>query len=513
MLLVNINAQSILNYKYLFTETYTLKEVRFVRDMQLNKLVLNVKEYNKIVKFLKSKLRYKNIDLHIELSRLFCSSNDYVIKYIDTCLMMIYKTEDFLLLDVDTLEKILLRSSLLVTSEIDVYHVAKEWIGYNLKKRGKFTKRLLQTIRLPLLGKSTLKKILKVKDSSFKKNKDFCSAVNEVLNNTDFCKNKSNNHLTTRYCGHKFLDILCFGGIVNNAVEGQVAIGNITRINNFDGFKSSEVVSSLVKNRHESKVVHIRGNYYIFCGANSKYGDAVTEVEMYSLHTKACKVVADVGDAHEILDNFWYYAVCGYTDKIYLLGGLDEVQLDYCIEFDTNKHSWRHKSSMDEVKEDPAACVFEERIIVTGGKQYEYEDFVHVNLNDVENYRAINTVEAYDPIQDAWKPLPSMNFTRCRHEMVAVRKKLFVIGGGTQMNEVYDSTSQRFTVLKQPLNVPGKGLNNVFASFSIGSKLFVYFDCSSSVFSYDVIKKEWKGEARGPMKHLTKFSAIAAPRL
>ena len=106
-----------------------------------------------------------------------------------------------------------------------------------------------------------------------------------------------------------------------------------------------------------------------------------------------------------------------------------------------------------------------------------------------------------------------MNFTRCRHEMVAVRKKLFVIGGGTKMNEVYDSTSQRFTVLKQRLTVKGDGWYNVFASFSIGSKLFVYFNCSSSVFSYDVIEKEWHEESCEPIKHLTKFSAIPASRL
>ena len=244
LLVANINAQTILSYKNLFTETFSLKELRFVKDMQLNKLVLNVDEHNKIVKFLKSKFKNKNIDIHIELLRLFCSSADYVMKYIDTCLMMIYKTEDFLLLDVDSVEKILLRSSLLVTSEIDVYHVAKEWISYNLKKRGKFTKRLLQTVRFPLLEKNALKKILKINWSSFTRSKHFRSAVKEVLNDTDFYGNKSNNNFTTRYCGHDNLDVLCFGGIVNEMVNDEIPNSDITRINNYGGFKSFEVVSS-----------------------------------------------------------------------------------------------------------------------------------------------------------------------------------------------------------------------------------------------------------------------------
>ena len=112
--------------------------------MHLNKLVLDVNEHNKIVKCLKSKIRYNNVSIHLKLSKLFCSANDYALKYVDcNYVMAIFKTADFLRSDVDSLEKILARSSLFVTSEIDVYHVAKEWIGHSLKKRGKFTKRLL----------------------------------------------------------------------------------------------------------------------------------------------------------------------------------------------------------------------------------------------------------------------------------------------------------------------------------------------------------------------------------
>ena len=104
-------------------------------------------------------------------------------------------------------------------------------------------------------------------------------------------------------------------------------------------------------------------------------------------------------------------------------------------------------------------------------------------MNDERSHRSINTVKGYNPIDDTWKRLPNMNFTRCRQEMVTVNKKLFVIGGGTEMNEVYDSTSGRFTVLKKPLSVNGTDRNNTVASFSFVSNLFIYFDGSSSLFS------------------------------
>ena len=42
-----------------------------------------------------------------------------------------------------------------------------------------------------------------------------------------------------------------------------------------------------------------------------------------------------------MINIFWCYAVCGFADKIYLLGGYDDyiLEADYCIEFDTKDWS------------------------------------------------------------------------------------------------------------------------------------------------------------------------------
>ena len=480
--------------------------------MQLNKLVLDVNEHNKIVECLKCKMRYTNISIHLKLSKVFYSASDYAFKYIDCCLMTIYKTTDFLQLDVDLLEKILGSSGLLVTSEIDVYHVAKEWIGHKLKKRGKFTKRLLQKIRTPLLSRRTLEEILKIDDLSFAVNKEFCLAINETLSNNDSYKNKSNKYLATRYCSHNQFDVLCFGGLKPRMlIYGFKSVDNkIKRIDNSDGFKSSEVVSSLVKERCDCKVVHIRGNFYIFVGSD-KNGYSPREVEKYNLFTKSCEVIATLDDVDD--HEYKSFALCGFADKIYLLGGYSDVEKDYCVEFDTNKHSWEFKSGMQDERENPAACVFEEKIIVSGGMLFDAGEFARVNRYDEHEFRAISTAEAYDPIQDYWELLPDMNFTRCKHVMVAVHNKLFVIGGGTEQNEVYDSTSGRFTVLKPPLSLHDTRENNAYSCFSVGSKLFVCFSNSTSAFSYDVTTREWCEEPWELVRHLSYFSATAAPRL
>ena len=41
--------------------------------------------------------------------------------------------------------------------------------------------------------------------------------------------------------------------------------------------------------------------------------------------------------------------------------------------------------------------------------------------------------------------------TRCRHKSVTMRNKLFVIGGGTDTCEVYDSACKQFLDIKQPV--------------------------------------------------------------
>ena len=264
-----------------------------------------------------------------------------------------------------------------------MYQVAKEWIGHDLKKRGKFTKRLLQKIRFPLLGRNTLENVLKTNGSSFKKNKDFRLAVNEIIADINRCKNKSNKSLTARYCCNDRLDIFGFGGheLRLMATGGRASVeksvvNKIQRIENSDGFNSSLVVSSLVEKRYKSKVVYLRGNLYIFGGTDGSNGMSawyddriIQKVEMYSLLKKECKVVADITDVND--QYLWLYAVCGFADKIYLLGGYDDdiVEADYCIEFDTTYFSWRQKSPMHDNRENPSACVFEERIIVSGGMQ------------------------------------------------------------------------------------------------------------------------------------------------
>ena len=233
---------------------------------------------------------------------------------------------------------------------------------------------------------------------------------------------------------------------------------------------------------------------------------------MYSHLDKTCKVVANI---EKINDNgLENYAICGFMDKIYLIGGSNDFISDLCIEFDTNDFSWKHKSKMLERRIDSAACVFEEQIIVSGGMHFTGDDFVNfVNFYEHDNHQTLNTVEAYDPTDDTWTKFSTMHYSRCCHKSVVVKNKLFVISGGTNINEIYDSTSKKFAILRPSMDLYDLRENYPIAIFKVSHKLFFYFTGSPSIFCFDTKKGEWYKKPGKITKHLYFFSAIQVPRL
>ena len=170
---------------------------------------------------------------------------------------------------------------------------------------------------------------------------------------------------------------------------------------------------------------------------------------------------------------------------------------------------------MIERREDPAACVFEDKIIVSGGMQQTDEDFINaVNYYDEENYQATNKVEAYDPIDDTRTEFPNMNYSRCLHKSVVVKNKLFVIAGGTYINEVYDSNTKK---LKSSLilnhHTCTEYLHLILLRLSVlPHKLFTFYQ-GSNIHCFDTVIGKWNENSSEPTKNLSFFSAIQVPRL
>ena len=116
----------------LITGKVTLQELQIVQAIQLNKLVLNNNEEQKPIKYFKDKMVHENFCMHLTILKTFFTSSKYALVYMDSWFLIILETDNFLKLEVNLLEEILSRSSLLVTTEIEVYQVVAKWINYNL---------------------------------------------------------------------------------------------------------------------------------------------------------------------------------------------------------------------------------------------------------------------------------------------------------------------------------------------------------------------------------------------
>ena len=168
---------------------------------------------------------------------------------------------------------------------------------------------------------------------------------------------------------------------------------------------------------------------------------------------------------------------------------------------------------MREARESPSSCVFEGRIIVTGGLQ-DNEDGTDVNFYDDADLGlvATKTCESFDPVLNVWKNFAKMNFSRCCHKSIVISNKFYVIGGGTEVSEVYDSTCNKFTLLKRPvMQVHKKLLVNPVAAFSLGSEIYIFGKKSLIVLVFNYKTNEWYKKPRQALKSIRKFALVNVP--
>ena len=160
------------------------------------------------------------------------------------------------------------------------------------------------------------------------------------------------------------------------------------------------------------------------------------------------------------------------------------------------------KEVVNEIRRHASCAVFKGRIVVCGGQ--------------IDFSNSSNTVEAYDHVADSWSHMPSMIERRNNHKFVAITNKLCVVRGGNTTCEVFDSTCNKFVLIKPPQLYFQEYLNIPAEVISIGSKLLLFCDridrYSKSILFYDVDNDEWSEESwkarRNTNKYLSNFSCV-----
>ena len=110
------------------------KITEIIKVIRFNKLSLNGIAVTTTCTILKDKLQIINAVSVYHFSNLFNlpSLKNLTLSYIERCFTIVSDNKSFLELDYNFIYKILASSKLLITSEIEVFKVAKRWLNHNI---------------------------------------------------------------------------------------------------------------------------------------------------------------------------------------------------------------------------------------------------------------------------------------------------------------------------------------------------------------------------------------------
>ena len=441
----------------------------------------------------KNKVKLQNVVTYYQFAKIFKLGilDKDTLSYIESCFTMVTKSHNFLHLDYVFVDKILSSSDLEITSELEVMNAAEKWIIYNYEERNKFTEQLLLKVRLHLLSKPVLKNISSESynthgSSVFQRNEECILLIKNILQNKDSVyQNKSFRFHATRYCTQNKFNILICGGM-NTTTSNldcnvvQVDGEKLDSIKLFTQFPKCKYIQGL----------NVNGNFYLLsCIANNI---KAINVQVYCPITNSWKNVSTISE------NLMESSVCAFMYNIFIIGGRDQNNgaAHPSLKLNTDSCEKKYIERTNEARLDATSTVYEGRIVVSGG------------FDDVNN--VLNTVEVYDHVDNTWSYMSNMIYGRCLHSLVAVRNKLYVFGGLTETSEVFDSYSNKFSLLKPLENM---GNYNIEGAISIGCKILIFREKSTNVACYDLDKDDWSEETFEVTKNIVSFLCLKIPKI
>ena len=418
--------------------------------------------------------------------------------FIERCFTTVICSTNFLEMDFVLISRVLASSHLNIDSELQIYSAAEAWLSHNVNERGKYSTNVLLKTRFNLLSDHALKFLLS-KNSSFHNNVEVVAKMKDVLQNRKLGDgNKSKVVCKSRYCDQEndFNIIVCGG--LDYASGKRLKKALITNTGSLNRFK---ILPELKNNQQCSSIVCIKGEVYVFGGDDANY-DRVWPIEKYSPGTGAWE------NAGDFYDDRTGFGACSLMGNIYIVGGRDRnfSQLASCVEFDTKNRKWREVARMNQARYKVSCTVYNGRIVASGG--YGVGD------------ELLKSVEAYDHIADEWSYLPNMIEARWCHKSVAVKNKLFILGGETNLAnfekncEVFDSFSRKFVLLKPlpPYSLDDYSEYCNIEVIPIGKKLVVFGNLKNVVRIYDLENDCWSEESCEMTKNLLGFCCVKVPK-
>ena len=446
----------------------------FQKNKNLEKDICNFFEENKT---------WKNLTLYFKIANVFnlASVAQANLKVIERCYTRVIETENFLQLDVDLVKKILFSSELHITSELEVFTAANDWISFNLDKRTKFSKSLLMTVRFPLLSEPALKHLL---GYSICKNDECRTLVKSMLMNrkTFYQQGKNAEH---RYCSQSSFEVFLSS---RKRKLKQIDLGENPHNVRFG--------CSLEKSEKIYKAVVVRGEVYVVARKQASDGRKSLAIKKYWGVTERWETVAETGYRKN-------FGVCRFMNCVFIIGGMRRWG-DMCttsLRYDTKFEEMKSIRGTEVERFDMACTAFDGKVVTAGGCALQETVYA-------EN----GSVESFDHVAGTWSPMPNMTRGHFRHCLVAIKTRLFVIGECERECEVFDKQSNCFALISSSLtfsnispDIPGAVL--------IGKKIAMFGRQEKTIVFYDTENDDWYEESCEKLIALTYKSCVKFPKI
>lgn len=357
----------------------------------------------------------------------------------------VYKTDEFLQLDVKRVTQLLNQDTLTVRAEDQVYDAAVRWLKYDEPNRQSFMVDILAKVRFPLISKNFLSKTVQAEPLI----QDNPECLKMVISGMRY-------HLLSPEDREELLDgtrprrkkhdyrIALFGGSQPQSC----------RYFNPKDYSWTDIRCPFEK-RRDAACVFWDNVVYILGGS-----------QLFPIKRMDC---------YNVVKDSWYsklgpptprdsLAACAAEGKIYTSGGSEvgnsALYLFEC--YDTRTESWHSKPSMLTQRCSHGMVEANGLIYVCGG-----------SLGNNVSGRVLNSCEVYDPATETWTELSMMNDARKNHGLVFVKDKIFAVGGqnslgGLDSVEYFDIKLNEWKIVSP---MPWKGVTVKCAA--VGSMLYV----------------------------------------
>ena len=418
-------------------------------------------------KSLKEKLTPNNACIFYNIFKLNYNkqSQIYCLNYIERWFCTIVKSSKHVELGFNLVKDIFLSPQLKITSEIEVFNAAHDWLEHDFFERSKFAVDLVKMIRLSLLPPSTSKKLLRASSFSVcaecKKYTDtlLSSSTKKQFGQTPTC-------FQNRYCSQENFNLVVCGWLKDDAKSNLLYTLNGKKLS-----KATNVMKMMERKLFCSNVV-IDENVYCL---------SENSLSSYSMFTKKWKCLGKFTSEKRV-----DYCVCPFMSKIYVFGGVRRKNISRtCIVYDPKTCKWRQIASLIEPKTHAACSVFAGKIVVAGGEDWFF-DFMH-------NKRLRNgtrTVQVYDHFSNKWSRMPDMLSARAHHASVSVANKLYMVGGNTRRCEVFDYFTNKFVNIEDKLPIYNP-IDLLQQNVTIGNKIWLLNGRTLQAVIFDIENEKW----------------------